>query len=114
MNKDKLQAFIAGRIRYLRQQRGLSQEKLSELAGLGTKHIHNIEKQKYNFQIQTLSKIISALDVDEATFFNFDFPNQSQEVDNLIEQLLALPDAQRDSIVEAINTLLRNINNQNR
>ena len=49
MNQNNLQTFIAKRIRYLRLSKGISQEKLSELAGLGSKHIHNIENEKYNF-----------------------------------------------------------------
>ena len=114
MEQDKLQAFIAQRIRYLRTQKGLSQEKLSELAGLGSKHIHNIENGKYNFQIQTLSKIIRALETDETTFFNFEFPNQSKDVDMLIEHLSQLPDEQKSSLIDAINTLLTNISKNNR
>mgnify|MGYP000682550641 CR=1 FL=1 len=50
MNQNNLQTFIAKRIRYLRLTKGLSQEKLSELAGLGSKHIHNIENEKYNYK----------------------------------------------------------------
>ncbi|MEG3312781.1 helix-turn-helix transcriptional regulator [Streptococcus parasuis] len=49
MEQDKLQLFIASRIMFLRQQQGISQEKLSELAGLGSKHIHNIEPK---FQVE--------------------------------------------------------------
>ena len=64
MNQNNLQTFISKRIRYLRLRKGLSQEKLSELAGLGSKHIHNIENEKYNFQIQTLNKILTALELD--------------------------------------------------
>ena len=87
MNQNNLQTFIAKRIRYLRLTKGLSQEKLSELAGLGSKHIHNIENEKYNFQIQTLNKILIALEVDEKTFFNFGFPEKSKEIENIINQL---------------------------
>ncbi|KXT74175.1 Transcriptional regulator, MerR family [Streptococcus sp. DD10] len=114
MEQDKLQTFIAERIRYLRTQRGLSQEKLSELAGLGSKHIHNIENGKYNFQIQTLSKIISALDIDETVFFNFEFPQQSDEINNILEELSALPESYKDDVISSIKTLLISINKSNR
>ncbi|HEM3577386.1 TPA: helix-turn-helix transcriptional regulator [Streptococcus suis] len=112
MEQDKLQTFIAKRIRYLRLQKRLSQEKLSELAELGSKHVHNIENGKYNFQIQTLSKIINALEIDEKTFFNFDFPTQDKEVDNVLKQIEQLPSEKRHDIISALNTLLSNINNR--
>lgn len=66
------------RIRYLRLTKGLSQEKLSELAGLGSKHIHNIENEKYNFQIQTLNKILIALEVDEKHFLISSFQKKQR------------------------------------
>ncbi|AUA18368.1 TPA: helix-turn-helix domain-containing protein [Streptococcus suis] len=112
MEQDKLQTFIAKRIRYLRLQKRLSQEKLSELAELGSKHVHNIENGKYNFQIQTLSKIINALEIDEKTFFNFEFPKQDKEVDNVLKQIEQLPSEKRHDIISALNTLLSNINNR--
>ena len=109
MNQNNLQTFIAKRIRYLRLKKGLSQEKLSELAGLGSKHIHNIENEKYNFQIQTLNKILTALEVDERTFFNFDFPIQSKEIENIISQLEQLPESQKAEIINALSILLNNL-----
>ena len=112
MNQNNLQTFIAKRIRYLRLTKGLSQEKLSELAGLGSKHIHNIENEKYNFQIQTLNKILIALEVDEKTFFNFGFPEKSKEIENIINQLEQTPEPQKTDIIDAIATLLNNINNR--
>lgn len=80
MNQNNLQTFIAKRIRYLRLTKGLSQEKLSELAGLGSKHIHNIENEKYNFQIQTLNKILIALEVDEKTFLISSFQKKAKKL----------------------------------
>ena len=101
MNQNNLQTFIAKRIRYLRLTKGLSQEKLSELAGLGSKHIHNIE-----------NKIITALEVDEKSFFNFEFPEKSEEIENIINQLEQIPEPQKTDIIDAIATLLNNINNR--
>ncbi|MBO4127963.1 helix-turn-helix transcriptional regulator [Streptococcus suis] len=111
MEQDKLQTFIAERIRFLRVKKGLSQEKLSELAELGSKHVHNIENNKYNFQIQTLSKIIDALGVDDKTFFNFEFPKQDDDTLAILKQLEILPQEQKHEIIAAINILLSHINN---
>ena len=46
--------YIARKIRYHRQIRGLSQEMLSEKAGLGLKYINQIENKKQNLNVQTL------------------------------------------------------------
>jgi len=46
MEYNKLQKHIAFRIRECRKAQGLSQEKLSEIAGLGVKAIQNIENMK--------------------------------------------------------------------
>ncbi|HEL0773005.1 TPA: helix-turn-helix transcriptional regulator, partial [Streptococcus equi subsp. zooepidemicus] len=56
MKHDQLQEYISLRIRECRKEKKLSQEKLSEMAGLGIKAIQNIETQKYDFKIQTLEK----------------------------------------------------------
>lgn len=69
-----LHFFIAYRIKALRLERKLSQEKLSEKAGLGAKYILNIENKNYNIRIYTLEKIIAALEVSYEEFFEFEYP----------------------------------------
>ncbi|MBM0195236.1 helix-turn-helix transcriptional regulator [Streptococcus suis] len=66
--------FIAHRIKALRLEHKLSQEKLSEKAGLGAKYIFNIENKNYNIRIHTLEKIIAALEVSYEDFFEFEYP----------------------------------------
>ena len=44
---------------------------LSEKAGLGLKYINQIENKKQNLNVQTLEKIIKALDLTVEEFFNF-------------------------------------------
>ena len=63
MEYNKLQKHIAFRIRECRKEQGLSQEKLSEIAGLGVKAIQNIENMKYDFKIKTLESVIKALNL---------------------------------------------------
>ncbi|MGC4388734.1 helix-turn-helix transcriptional regulator, partial [Streptococcus suis] len=48
MKQYPLQEHITNRIRYLRQEKKLSQEQLSEKAELGTNYIHNVEKKSSN------------------------------------------------------------------
>ncbi len=58
MEYNKLQKHIAFRIRECRKAQGLSQEKLSEIAGLGVKAIQNIENMKYDFKIKSFNEIV--------------------------------------------------------
>ena len=70
MKYDRLQKHIAFRIRECRKEQKLSQEKLSELAGLGIKAIQNMENMKYDFKIKTLESVIKALGITVEEFFN--------------------------------------------
>lgn len=71
IKKHFLQKYIATKIRYYRKKKKISQEGLSEKAGLGLKYINQIENQNINLSVQTLEKIIAALDLTPEEFFNF-------------------------------------------
>ena len=58
INKD-----VGFRIRTLRQEKGLSQEKLSELADLHRAYIGQIERGEKNIGLKNLEKIAKALQV---------------------------------------------------
>lgn len=53
---------IGERVRQLRTQRGYTQEKLSELAGISPQHFSNIENGMTKVALPTLIKITNALD----------------------------------------------------
>ncbi|WP_125581532.1 helix-turn-helix domain-containing protein [Levilactobacillus cerevisiae] len=69
-NKD-LNKMVVARIQYLRHQRKMSQDQLSELSDLPIKYINRIENFKTGFTIATLDKIIQALGVNYQQFFDF-------------------------------------------
>ncbi len=54
---------IAKHIRYFRKHAGLSQQQLAELAGVGKTVIFDIEKGKDSIQLNTLLKILDALNI---------------------------------------------------
>ncbi len=63
---------IGGNIRTLRQRRGYSQEKLSELAGINAKYLGEIERGEKNPTASVIYKLASALRVSMCAFFPMD------------------------------------------
>lgn len=55
--------LIGGKIKSLRQSRGLTQEALAERSGLPQSHISRIESGQHSPSQKTLEKLTSALDV---------------------------------------------------
>ena len=60
---------VGARIRELRNNRGLSQEKLALAAGLDRTYIASVENGKRNISIVNLEKIIVALNSTFSMFF---------------------------------------------
>lgn len=58
-----LLATVAGRIRALRHDAGLSQEELADRAGLSRSHISKVENPISDLQLITLFRLSTALDL---------------------------------------------------
>lgn len=106
MNNNTLNQYIAKRIRYLRLNQNLTQEELSEKAGLGINYINNIENKFLNIKIDTLDKIIEALDLSPIEFFNFPPSQNNQELNQLFEDLNELPKDKQLELLNAITILI--------
>jgi transcriptional regulator with XRE-family HTH domain len=64
MADDDIVKKIGLNITIIREQRGLTQEKLAELAGLHRAYIGQIERGEKNIGLRNLEKIAKALNVD--------------------------------------------------
>jgi transcriptional regulator with XRE-family HTH domain len=64
MADDDIIRRIGLNITIIREQRGLTQEKLAELAGLHRAYIGQIERGEKNIGLRNLEKIAKALGVD--------------------------------------------------
>lgn len=62
---------VGNRIRYLRKQSGISQEKLALIAGIDRTYLAGIESGKRNATIISLEKITNALGVSMKEFFDY-------------------------------------------
>ena len=60
---------VGARMRELRNQKGLSKEKLALAADIDRTYIASVESRKRNISIVNLEKLIIALDTSFAEFF---------------------------------------------
>ncbi len=109
MEANQLQKYIAERIRECRKEQNLSQEQLSNQAGLGIKAIQNIENMKYDFKIHTLEKVLTALDMTVEDFFNFPLSDNSVPITTLTENISDLPHTKKLKIISLFNEIVKNI-----
>lgn len=66
---SELAKIIGQRIRNYRMSKGLSQEKLAEMAGCHPTYIGQLERGEKNATIESVEKIVSALEVSMSQFF---------------------------------------------
>ena len=106
MNEYSLQEHIANRVRYLRLLQDLTQEDLSEKAGLGINYIHNIENKRLNIKVETLEKIIKALGLSYGEFFNFAQADNHNSINRLFEEVSELPKNKQEKVLKSIQLLI--------
>lgn len=54
---------LAARLKAIRDKRGLTVRQLADICGLSRNHISRLEQGRYNFTIDTLSKVCEALGI---------------------------------------------------
>ena len=106
--KELLRDYIGKRIRLLRLERGMTQEQLEERADLGTKYFYKLEHLAPNVKINTLERVMQALEVDIETFFDMAVTNKEKEDDltQLVQHLKSLPQEKQKKVIDAITVLL--------
>ena len=108
--KINLREFVAKQIRLLILKSGMTQEYLAEKADLGFNYIYRLENKQLNVKLETIEKIIQALEVDMNTFFDIENQNQSGEFSQLIEDIRNLPTEKREPTIKALRDILKQIN----
>lgn len=84
----KLKKNFGQRIKEIRKQRGLSQEKLAELVDIEQNTLSYIETGNNFCKAETLEKIITALNVEPSELFNFGHLKNKNELFNEITEIL--------------------------
>jgi transcriptional regulator with XRE-family HTH domain len=86
--------LVGERIRTLRKEKDYTQESLSEKSGIHVTYISDIERGERNISMETLEKVITALDVSPIEVFR-------------IEGIEAIEDrADKKLLIEALSSLL--------
>lgn len=65
-----IQQDFGRRVRELRQQKNISQEALAHLAELDRTYMNSLENGRRNVSIQTIEKVLKALEVSFLEFFD--------------------------------------------
>lgn len=67
----ELKNSFGKRLKQLRKERGITQEKLADMTGLSVESISNIERGVFGPKFDNLEKIAAALDLDVKLLFEF-------------------------------------------
>lgn len=103
----KLQEYISKRIKILRVKQGMTQEQLEEKAELGTNYAYKLENLEPNIKVKTLEKIMDALEVDLATFFDVTLKEEDVELAELIDNIKVLPEYKQKKVIAALNVIIK-------
>ena len=71
MDENEFYQLLGKRIKFLREQAHLTQEKLSEMAGISLDYLGKIEVNINRLGIKTILKISNALNVPIKNLFDF-------------------------------------------
>ena len=64
MTTDERMIAFGRRVRELRQSKGISQERLAEMAGIDRSYMGNIERGEKNITLKKAYEVCDALDVE--------------------------------------------------
>ncbi len=80
INMPDLKKIIGERIRSIRKAKGFTQETLAEKADIHYSYIGGIERGDRNISVETLSKIINALEILPVELFQFTTIDDENEI----------------------------------
>ncbi|MFB8374504.1 helix-turn-helix domain-containing protein [Paenibacillus taichungensis] len=111
-----INVYVGARIKSLRKSKGLTQANLGEQVDLPQPYIGGIEKGERNISLDTLQKLLEALNITPEELFrnyvNDSFNKEAHEILDRINELLVNRDIEEIKIVESfVNDILKTIDN---
>ena len=107
MKEHNLKRYVGKRVRVLRKSKGMSQQALSEVSGVGTDYISNLENKGSNIKIDTLEKILLALDTSSSEFFESKIESSDNTLNFMLEELQELPESSQKQLLDAFILLIK-------
>ncbi|MGV3161787.1 helix-turn-helix domain-containing protein [Streptococcus hyovaginalis] len=106
MKELNLRAYIGKRIRVLRTQKHMTQQQLEEDADLPLKYAYKLENLEPNIKIQTLEKVMIALDTDVETFFDFSLKEGNPLMNQLLSKIAELPLDKQERLLKLMISII--------
>jgi transcriptional regulator with XRE-family HTH domain len=110
---ESLKNLVGKKIRIIRKAKSLTQEALAEKAGLHFSYIGGLERGERNVSLDSLEKIIMALDMSAEEFFDFQIRSKStskkQQVIDEINQVLKVRDIKELKMIQSLSKNLFDI-----
>ena len=99
---------IGRRIKEIRKQKKIPQEKLAEMIGISPNYMSALERGAYNIKLELLVQIIDCLDITADDLFRDVIKNgYMNRTSRLSDEIEALPIEEQQRIFEVLDALLR-------
>ena len=108
MQKDNsIEQIIGKRIQKLRQAKGYTQQQFSEMVGLSTNYLSDVERGKSSVRLGKLAAIINALECSADEVF-IDVIDHGYKVKSsrLAERIEALPPDEQEKVFAVLDALI--------
>lgn len=108
---SEIAKIIGERLRTIRKEQGLSQESLAERAELHNTYISQVERGEKNLTLETLEKILIALDVTFEDVFHLLQPSRGNRdtstINTIVVRLNSLTASEQSDVLSVIETMLK-------
>jgi len=103
-----IEQAIGMRIKEIRKQKKIPQEKLAEMIGITPNYLSALERGAYNIKLDTLVQIIDCLDITADDLFRDVIKNGYQNRSSrLTDEVSSLPEGEQQRIFEVLDVLVR-------
>ncbi len=104
-NREKPEFLVGERIRKFRIQKGISTNKLANLAGISQSYLRDVELENKNPTIEIIFLLCQALNISLKQFFDDESSHLLTE-DPLMKRIYQLNSDQRSALLSFLDTML--------
>lgn len=104
-----INAYVGKRIRSFRKARGFTQADLGELVDLPQPYVGGIERGERNISLETMHKLLNALNITPADLFREYDDGQRSELNDIIERINAVLSTRTPAEVQIIENLITDV-----